>query len=149
LATVCLLGHEHADHRHGNCHQRRLGILGEREVRLGAFPHELRKLLPQGGIDLVEHGAGHGEILRQRLAHADRLTALARKHEGRSHSTPQSDSAFATKMTRIQLTADGGSAYCRSTHQMNSKQHSASSMRRYFHPRSLAAPEGAVGADVG
>ena len=62
-----MLGLEHADHRHGHRHQRGLGILGEREVGLGAFPHERGELLAQGLVDLLEHGAGGGEALGQAL----------------------------------------------------------------------------------
>ena len=43
------------------------------------------ELLAQRLIDLVEHGARLREGLRQRLAHADGLAALARKNEGCRH----------------------------------------------------------------
>ena len=41
------------------------------------------ELLAERGIDLLEHRARRREGLGQRLAHADGLAALARKHECR------------------------------------------------------------------
>ena len=35
-----MLGLQHADHRHGDGHQRGLGVFGERQVGLGPLPHQ-------------------------------------------------------------------------------------------------------------
>ena len=47
----------------------------------GPFPHDRGELLAQRLVHFVEHVARRGEIVGQRLAHADGLAALARKNE--------------------------------------------------------------------
>ena len=82
-------GFQHAHRRERNRHQCRLRILGERE-RIGwALEHDGGKLGAKRFIDLVEHLPGRRKIRRQRLAHADRLAALARKHECDRHTPSQ------------------------------------------------------------
>ena len=79
------LGLQHAHGRKRHRHQRRLRILGERQ-RLGRpFPHDRGELVAERVVDLVEHRARRRKGVGQRLAHADRLAALARKHEGCRH----------------------------------------------------------------
>jgi hypothetical protein len=72
---------QHPHHRQADRHQRRLRIGGEPQRLVGALEHHLAELLPQRGVDLVEHrpclGKGRGKV----LAHADRLAALPRKSE--------------------------------------------------------------------
>ena len=48
----------------------------------GPFEHQLRELLPQRLVDLLEHLAGGGEGGGEVAAHADGLAALAREDEG-------------------------------------------------------------------
>ena len=81
-------GLEHAHRRQRHRHQRRLRILGQRHAFGRAFPHDGRELVAERRVDLVEDGARRGEGLGQRLAHADRLAALPRKHECDRHPHP-------------------------------------------------------------
>ena len=57
-------------------------------VSVSAGPSNMmaRELVAERRIDLVEHLPRRREIRRQRLAHADRLAALARKHESDRHA---------------------------------------------------------------
>src|SRR5260370_1096299 len=76
----------HPRGRKGPRHQRRLRILGERE-RLGRpVPDHLGELLAERRVDLVEDRACRRKGVGERLAHADRLAALARKYESDRHS---------------------------------------------------------------
>ena len=76
---------EHAHRRERNRHQRRLRILGQRQLVGRPLPHDRGELFAERRVDLVEHRARGRESFGQRLAHADRLAALARKHEGCRH----------------------------------------------------------------
>ena len=79
-------GFQHAHDRERDRHQRRLGVFGERE-RLGrAFEYDAAELGAERPVDLVEHGLRGREIVGQRLAHADRLAALAGKHKSCRHA---------------------------------------------------------------
>ena len=73
---------QHAHRRERHRHQRGLRVLGQRQLVGRAFPHRRRELLAERRVDLVEHRARRREGLGQGLAHADRLAALPRKHEG-------------------------------------------------------------------
>ncbi len=65
--------------------QRRLRILGEGQGLGRALPHHRGELVAERLVDLVENPPRNREGLRQRLAHADSLAALARKHVRRRH----------------------------------------------------------------
>jgi hypothetical protein len=81
-----VLRFEHPHHRHRHGHQSRLGVLGQREGLFRTLPHDLRQVLPERGIDLIEHLAGGGIVLRQLAAHADVLAALPGKYKCDSHA---------------------------------------------------------------
>ena len=51
------LGLQHAQGRERHRHQRRLGVLGQRQRVGRALPHERGELLAERRVDLVEHGA--------------------------------------------------------------------------------------------
>ena len=63
-------------------HQRRLGVLGEGQFLAGALEHQLRQLLFQGLVHLLEHLARGSESGGEIAAHADGLAALAGEDEG-------------------------------------------------------------------
>src|SRR5690606_4905832 len=52
---------------------------------LRAFPHQLREVLAESVVHLVENLAGRAEHLRKLPAHADGLRPLSRKDEGPRH----------------------------------------------------------------
>ena len=60
-------------------------------VSVSAGPSNMMalSLLAERRVDLVEHLPRRRESRRQRLAHADRLAALARKNEGDRHVLPR------------------------------------------------------------
>ncbi len=76
---------EHAHHGQAHGHQGGLRILGERELVLGALPHDGGELLTQGFIDFRKDLARGGAALGQGVAHADVLASLARKSECDRH----------------------------------------------------------------
>jgi hypothetical protein len=67
-------------------HQRRLGVLGQRETLRRSLPHDGGQFFAERGIDLCEHAARHRKRFGKRLAHADGLASLPGKHEGDRHS---------------------------------------------------------------
>ena len=79
-------GLKHAHRRERHRDQRRLCILGQRDLLRRSLPHDGAELVAERGIDLLEDRAGGGIGLRQRLAHADRLAALPRENESGRHS---------------------------------------------------------------
>ncbi len=76
-------------------HQSRLGVLGEGEVLDRAVEHQLRELLGERLVHLLEHLARRGEGLGQLGPHADRLAALSRKGEGEAHVALRPDESGA------------------------------------------------------
>ncbi len=62
-------------------HQRRLRVLGQRQGLRRPLPDDVGQLLAERLVDLVEHRARFRKGLGKRLAHADRLAALAGKRE--------------------------------------------------------------------
>jgi hypothetical protein len=60
----------------------RLGVGRQLQVILAAGPHQPRKVLRQGIIDLLEHFARGEEIVGQCPSHADELRALPGEDEG-------------------------------------------------------------------
>ena len=79
---------QHAHNRERHRHQRRLRIFGEGEHIGRALEHDGAELGAERLVDLGKDLARGREIRRQRLAHADRLTALARKYESDRHTLP-------------------------------------------------------------
>ncbi len=77
------LQHPHRGERHR--HQRRLGILGQGEGLGRSLEDDGAELGAERRIDFIEHLPRGRESLGQRLAHADRLTALARKNKSDRH----------------------------------------------------------------
>ncbi len=67
----------------------RLRVLGEGERLGGALPQDFRELFAERGIDLGEDGPGRRKCIGERLAHADRLAALAGKDECNRHWIPE------------------------------------------------------------
>jgi hypothetical protein len=82
LEAACL---KHAHQRHGDRHQRRLGIGGQGQSVLGAFEDHRRELFAERRIDLVKDRPGFGKSGSQVLAHANGLAALPRKCECCGH----------------------------------------------------------------
>ena len=78
LAAILL---QDAGDRHAHRHQGGLGILRQDQVRFGPFAHQLREVLFQGLVDLLEDIAGRGEGLGEVCPHADGLGSLSRKDE--------------------------------------------------------------------
>ena len=76
---------QHAHDGERDRHQRRLGVFGERERVGRAFEDDGAQLVAERVIDLLEHRRAGAKFVGQRLAHADRLAALARKHESDRH----------------------------------------------------------------
>ena len=73
------------DRRHRHRHQRRLRVGGQRQRLFRPFPDQLRQLLAERVVDLVEHAPRLGKRVGQILAHADGLAALPRKGECDGH----------------------------------------------------------------
>ena len=76
---------ERAQRRQARRHQRRLGVGGQRQLRLRAFEDQAAELLAERRVDALEHFARSGKGFGERLAHADRLRALAGKYQGGFH----------------------------------------------------------------
>jgi hypothetical protein len=72
---------QHADDGERDRHQRRLGILGERQRVRGPVEHDGAQALAERLVHHLEHSPCRREVLRQCLAHTHRLAALARKYE--------------------------------------------------------------------
>ena len=82
------LGFEHPHDGERDRHQRRLGILGERQ-RIGRpVPDRFAEPLAERRVDFLEHLPRRGKGVGQRLAHANRLTSLAGKNERNRHCLP-------------------------------------------------------------
>ena len=82
------LGFEHPHGRERYRHQPGLSVLRQHK-RLGRpFPDDLGERLAERLIDLLEHQARRREGIGKAPAHADRLTALARKNESERHARP-------------------------------------------------------------
>ena len=81
-------GFQHPHRRERDRHQRRLRVLGERQLLRRPFPHDRAEPVAERGVDLIEYRAGGGKGVGQRLAHADGLTALPWKHECDRHFMP-------------------------------------------------------------
>ena len=83
-------GFQHAQRGKRDRHQRRLRILGERAAhRPGPRTSMLDSLSPSAASTSSNTCAGRRKFVRQRLAHADRLAALARKYESDRHTPSQ------------------------------------------------------------
>src|SRR5579859_4961791 len=79
-------------HTHGSerdRHQRRLGIFRQLQGLAWTVPDDVRQLLTERRIDLVEYRPRRRKSLRQRLAHTDRLGTLPRKGECCRHTCPR------------------------------------------------------------
>jgi hypothetical protein len=76
---------KHAQRGKADGHECRLRVLGQRQRFDRTFEDHRRELLRQRLVDFGEDGAGLGKCIGEPLAHADRLTALPRKHECRRH----------------------------------------------------------------
>src|SRR5262249_55735420 len=61
-------------------------VFGERELVGRPFPQNRRQFFAERGVHLFENGTRRRKSIRQRLAHADCLTALPWKNESRRHS---------------------------------------------------------------
>ena len=59
---------ERAKRCHGDGHQRRLRVGGQRQFGLGAFEHQMRQLLRERRVDAFEDLPGGGKRLSERLA---------------------------------------------------------------------------------
>jgi hypothetical protein len=70
---------EHAVGRDGNRQDRRLGMLGQLELVLGAVEDDLRQRKAERVVGFFEDGARGGRSVIQRAAHADGLRSLARE----------------------------------------------------------------------
>src|ERR1700722_693778 len=80
------LAFQRAGDRQAHRHQRRLGVLRQRQRLDRPFAHQLRQLLAECVIDLLEYLARRSEGLGQVRAHADGLAALSGKDEGEAHA---------------------------------------------------------------
>ncbi len=72
---------QHPQHCQRVGHQRRLGVLGQDQFLGRPLEHQLRQLLLQGLVDLLEHFPRGGEGGCQIPAHTNRLAALAWEDE--------------------------------------------------------------------
>ncbi len=76
---------KHAKHRDRRGQDRRLRVLGQREVILGTLPAQLRQREAERIVGLVVGLLREGRLDRQIAAHADSLGALAREQERGLH----------------------------------------------------------------
>ena len=67
-----------------------LGVAGERELLLWAFPHEAAERDAQHVVRLLEDGARRGQGLGQLAAHAHLLRPLSRKEQRDAQGGPTS-----------------------------------------------------------
>ena len=72
---------QHAQHGHGQRHDRRLGVFGEHQLIRRAVFHEREQLLAERVVDFLEQFAGMGAGGGQVCAHADLLAALSGENE--------------------------------------------------------------------
>ena len=79
---------ENAARREADRHQGGLRVGREGQFRLRPLEHQSGQVLPERTVHLGEYAPGRGVILRERLAHADRLRPLAGKHKSRLHHPP-------------------------------------------------------------
>ena len=107
---------QRADDGEADGHDGGLGILGERQVFLRAFPHQFGELLAQSLVDLLEDLTGGSESLGQFAAHADGLRSLPRKDESSATSTLPiiARPVQATALKPQEITAGGGESRRRS-----------------------------------
>ena len=84
MKLEALLG-EHAHRRERHRHQRRLRILGERQLSLGPLPHQLGQILAERLVDFGKHRARGRIGLGELGAHADGLASLTGKNESNAH----------------------------------------------------------------
>src|SRR5260221_11959825 len=77
---------EDAQHGEADRHQRRLCILGQRQVALRPLEDDARQFLTERLVDLLENPASADEACRKRAPHADRLRALPGKNEWATHA---------------------------------------------------------------
>ena len=85
VADTHALRFQHAHRREADGHQRRLGVLGERQGLQRPLEDDLGQLLAERLVDRLEDRRRLEEAIGERLAHADRLTALPGKGESYRH----------------------------------------------------------------
>ena len=73
---------ERPQRRQAGRHQRRLGVGGQRQLRLRPLEDQFRQLSPSAASTSLEHPRRRRKRRGERLAHADGLRALTGKHEG-------------------------------------------------------------------
>ena len=92
---------QHPQHRHGDGHQRGLGVVGEGQFLRRALEHQLGQLLLQRLVNLAEDLAGGGERGGQVAAHPDGLAALAGENERMDgHNTNNPGNAWRRGISR-------------------------------------------------
>ena len=97
---------ERPQSRQARRHQRRLGVGGQRQLRLRPLEHELRELLAERCVYARKHVPRGRKRLGEPLAHADRLRALSWKYEGRLH--PESFLFHSSRGARAETRAGSG-----------------------------------------
>ena len=75
---------QHAQHRDGVGHDRRLGVFGEGKLVLRPLAHQREQLLAERIVDFFEHRARGGTGIGEVRTHADLLAALPREYK-RAH----------------------------------------------------------------
>src|SRR6185503_9840309 len=68
--------------RNAHRQDRRLRVLGQRELLFGSFEDQTAQPLAERRVGFLERVAAHREGVRERFAHADFLRALSWKNEG-------------------------------------------------------------------
>ena len=76
---------EHPHHREAHRHQRRLRVLGQRQLFLRPLEHQPRQLLTQRLVDLLEDLARRREGAGEVASHADGLRALSGEDQRARH----------------------------------------------------------------
>src|SRR5258708_29127852 len=77
---------EDAQHCEADRHQRRLCILGQRQVALRPLEDDARQFLTERLVDLLENPASAGEARGNLAPHTDGLRALPGKNECATHA---------------------------------------------------------------
>ncbi len=77
---------EHAQHGEADRHQRRLGVLGQRELVLRPLEDHPGEVLAERLVDFGEDLAGAGMAFGEVAPHADGLRALSGKNQRASHA---------------------------------------------------------------
>jgi len=77
---------EDAEHGEADRHQRRLRVLGQREVAVRPLEDHAGEVLAERVVDLREDLAGAGEAFGEIAPHADRLRALPGKNQRTCHA---------------------------------------------------------------